>query len=113
MKLLTKEIENLFKKYGRNSQDETPLMERKVLAKFFNPYGVGTWIILECEEKTESGDYILYGLCSLGYGYELGYVSLNELASIKIKPFNLGIERDMYLPKDCKVKDLIEESELM
>lgn len=113
MKLLTKEIENLFTKYDYRSQDETPLMEKRVIAKYFNPYGVGTWIILECVEKTEDNDYILYGLCSLGYGYELGNVSLRELQELKIPPFGLHIERDLYLPKNCKVKDLIKESDLM
>ena len=112
MKLLTKEIENLFEKYPYRSQENTPLMERKVLAKFFNPCGVGTWIILECVEKTEEGDYILFGLCELGYGYELGNVSLNELQSIRL-PFGLTIERDLYLSKNCKVKDLITKSDLM
>lgn len=112
MKLTTKEIENLFKKYGYRSQDDTPLMERKVLVKYFNPYGVGTWIILECVEQTED-DTILYGLANLGYGYELGNVSLKELQELRIPPFGLGIERDLYLSKNCKVKDLISEDELM
>lgn len=113
MKLLTKEIENLFKKYGYRSQEETPLMEQRVLVKFFNPCGVGTWLITECVEKTDDGDYILFGLCELGYGYELGNVSLNELQSLKCPPFGLGVERDLYLPKDCKVKNLISEEDLM
>ena len=113
MKLLTKEIENLFEQYPYRSQENIPLMEQRVLVKFFNPYGVGTWLITECVEKTEDGDYILWGLGELGYGYELGSVSLKELESIKIKPFGLGIERDMYIPKNCKVKDLITEKDLM
>jgi hypothetical protein len=112
MKLITKAIEEEFEKYPYGSQEKTPLMEQKVLVKFFNPCGVGTWIITECVEKTEDGDFILWGLGELGYGYELGTVSLKELESLKL-PFGLKIERDMYLKKNCKVKDLISEKDLM
>ena len=41
MKLITKELEELFEKYPVGSQDGM-LGEAKVLAKFFNPTGVGT-----------------------------------------------------------------------
>lgn len=113
MKLLTKEIENKFRKYGYCSQDGLG-MDAKVLVKFFNPYGVGKWIITEAEWDEESQDWIMWGYCSLGYGYEFGSVSFNELESLKVGPGKLfTIERDMYLRKDCKVRDLISESDLM
>lgn len=112
MKLITKEIEERLNKYPYRSQEKTPLMEQKVICKFFNPCGVGTWIILEKVEECEDGDIILWGLGELGFGYELGMVSLRELESIKL-PFGLTIERDLYLPKNCKVKDLINENDLM
>jgi hypothetical protein len=111
MKLITKEISEKLNKYSYRSQEGTPLMEQKVICKFFNPCGVGTWIILEKVEEQE-GDIILWGLCDLGYGYELGMVSLNELESIRL-PFGLTIERDLYIPKNCTVKDLIDEKQLM
>lgn len=113
MKLITKEIKEKLKKYGYRSQENTPLMECDVIVKFFNPYGVGTWIILELAEELDDGDMIFYGLAELGYGYELGTVSLKELESLKVPPFGLGIERDLYIPKNCKVKDLITENDLM
>lgn len=110
-KLVTKEVEALFAKYGYRSQENVPDMEKKVLVKFFNPYGAGTWII--CEAEKEGDDWCLYGFCSLGYGYEFGPVMLSELTSVKVPPFGMHIERDMYLKKDCKVGDLISEKDLM
>lgn len=46
MKLITKELEKLFEKYPIGSQDGLA-GKAKVIAKFFNPTGVGTWIITE------------------------------------------------------------------
>lgn len=112
MKLLTEKIIEDFKKYPFGSQDNKKGMERKVLVKFFNPYGVGTWIITEAEWQEETKDWLLYGLGDLGYGYEWGYVSFNELNALRVPPFHMPIERDMYIG-NCKVKDLVKESELM
>ena len=113
MKLLTKEIEKHFASHPIYSQQGKEF-EAEVLVKFFNPYGVGTWIIIEAEWDEERKDWLMYGYCSLGYGYELGYVSYNELANLKVGPFRCwSIERELYLPKGCKVKDLIKEYDLM
>ena len=112
MKLLTKAILKDLEKYPYRSQEDTPLMEQKVIAKFFNPCGVGTWIVLEKVEELSNGDLILWGLAELGNGYELGTFSLKELESLRL-PFGLTIERDMYLKNNCKVKDLIKEDDLM
>lgn len=58
----------------------------------FNPCGLGDWWITEgCRE---GGDFIMFGLCDLGYP-ELGYVSLNEMSSVR-GPLGLGIERDLH-----------------
>ena len=105
MKLLTEKIIKEFKKYPYGSQDNVKPMDRKVLAKFFNPYGVGTWIITEAQY--EEGDWVMYGLAELGYGYEWGYVSFNELNALRVNCFGykLPIERDMYIG-NCKVKRL-------
>jgi hypothetical protein len=43
MKLMTKEIEALFKKIGRQEKVDDPI----VVAKFFNPTGLGTWYATE------------------------------------------------------------------
>lgn len=91
MKLLTKEIERKFKSHPIYSQDGKGL-DAEVIVKFFNPCGSGTWLITEAEKQDD--DWLLYGYCHL-YEWEWGYVSLNELASIKL-PFGLTIERDLY-----------------
>ena len=60
-----------------------------VVVKFFNPTGMGTWYLTEL-----SPDGIAFGLCHL-YETELGYVSLEELSSLRL-PGGLGIEKDRY-----------------
>jgi len=115
MKLLTKEIIEKAKKYPLHSQENKSIMDKEIIVKFFNPYGVGTWLITEMSYEKDNDDWLMYGLCDLGYGYELGYVSFNELDEIRVNVFGckLPIERDMHLPKNCLVKDLIDEDELM
>ena len=103
MNLLTDEIKELFKQYPLYSQDGKG-MDSVVLVKYFNPCGAGTWLITEAEEQ-EDGDYLLFGYCHI-FCWEFGYLLLSELQNLKL-PFGLNIERDLYIPKDAKVKDLI------
>lgn len=103
MNLLTDEIKELFKQYPLYSQDGKG-MDSVVLVKYFNPCGAGTWLITEAEEQ-EDGDYLLFGYCHI-FCWEWGYVMLSELQNLKL-PFDLTIERDLYMPKNAKVKDLI------
>jgi Protein of unknown function (DUF2958) len=63
-----------------------------VYVHFFNPCGTGDWWITE--GSREDGDFIMFGLCDLGF-LELGYVSLNEMQAVR-GPLGLGIERDLY-----------------
>lgn len=91
MKLITKEIERTLPPLY--SQESTP--DPIVHVHYFNPYGIGDWWITEGTRDEDTGDFILYGLCDLGFP-ELGYVSLAELAAVRIGPFHLGIERDMH-----------------
>ncbi len=102
MKLTTAAIIKKFEKNPIGSQDGKGL-EAKVLVKYFNPCGRGTWLITEAE-KQEDGDWLLYGYCHI-YEWEWGYVSLRELESIKL-PFGLTIERDLYSAGE-KVKDFL------
>ena len=103
MNLLTKEIIDKFKSYPIYSQDGKG-EDSVVLVKYFNPCGAGTWLIVEAEQK-EYGNWLLFGYCHI-FEWEWGYVMLSDLQNLKL-PFGLTIERDLYIPKDAKVKDLI------
>ena len=109
MELMTKELEEKFEKYPIGSQDGLWL-NAKVVVKYFNPCGAGTWLITE-GNKLDDGDYELYGYCNLGDSEmaEYGYVSLNELKSIKL-PFGLTIERDLYMEEDCTMEQAMLSS---
>ena len=91
MKLLTKGILEKFRKQGRT--DNKPSNEVKIIAKFFNPTGAGTWYAVEYDEKTE----MFFGFVSIfnDWNDELGYFSLEELESFR-GMFGLGIERDLH-----------------
>lgn len=99
MKLITKEIEKKLQKYPLYSQEGK---DAKVLVKFFNPCGRGTWYVTEAEKK-ENGDWLFFGLVDL-HEREYGYFTLSQLQEIRL-PFGLKIERDMYFDT-CKVSQL-------
>jgi hypothetical protein len=90
--LMTKELEKTLAKYPIGSQDGKG-MDAKVLVKYFNPCGAGTWLITE-GEKQEDGSWLLFGYCHI-FEWEWGYVSLSELESVRL-PFGLSIERELY-----------------
>ena len=102
MMLMTKELEKVFEKYPIGSQDGKG-MDAEVVVKYFNPCGVGTWLITE-GGKQENGDWLFFGYCHL-FEWEWGYVTLSELESVRL-PFGLSIERELYVTCGC-VKDYI------
>ena len=104
MKLWTKEIEQKAKtkEYSIEAQDGKGL-DAKILVKYFNPYGAGTWLIVNAV-KQEDDDWLLFGYCHI-FEWEWGYVMLSELESVKL-PFGLSIERELYVTGK-KVKDYI------
>ena len=90
MKMLTKEILEEFKKQG--STDGKKPEEVKIICKFFNPTGRGTWYATEFNEQ----ERLFFGFVSL-FGDscdELGYFSLDELQALRL-PLGLSIERDL------------------
>ena len=91
-KLITKEIEKAILKTPYGTTDGVPRDEKKVIARFFNPCGAGTWYVLEDSDFKENE--IVFGAVTLGYGLELGDFSIQELREIKL-PFFLNIERDI------------------
>lgn len=88
MKLFNKTIDRqLFKQYALGSD----LSKQEVVAKIFNPFGRGTWFILNSDP--EDPDY-LWAIVDLGYGAEVGSVSRSDLETYRGK-FGLGFERDL------------------
>ena len=67
--------------------------EVKVHIKIFNPCGSQTWYLTEYDPDNR----IFFGLCDLGQGAELGYVSMDEMLEVKCPPFGLGLERDLHV----------------
>ena len=124
MKLMTKEVEALFKIIGSQEGSSDPI----VVAHFFNPCGPGNWWAIEMyyvirkeftagELELESSEQIeveaaevnveLNGkvLDVIFFGYvsirgdscdKWGYFDLSELESLKCPPFGMGIIRDFF-----------------
>jgi hypothetical protein len=99
---MTKELEKKFAKFPLYSQEDKGF-EAEVVVKYFNPCGLGTWLITE-GEKQEDGDWLFFGYCHL-FEWEWGYVTLGQLEEIQL-PFDLTIERDLHT-NDKHVKDYI------
>ena len=104
MKLMTKTIEKRLHKYPYKSQDGKGF-DAKVVVKFFNPAGRGTWLVTE-GEKQPNGDWLLFGYCHI-FEWEWGSVMLSELQSVRL-PYGLTIERDLHISSNAKVKNLID-----
>ena len=96
MKLFTKEVDKqLFAQYPKGSD----LDNQMVVAKIFNPYGRGVWYLLNSDP--EDPDYI-WAIVDL-FEPDMGSVSRSELQTVKVPPFGLGLERDIYFtPKPAK-----------
>ena len=108
MKILTKEV--IKKLESTKPYDGDSSMDAKVIIKLFGGSNC-TWLITSAEKV--DGDYICYGYANLGYGYEYGPFSLNEIMRVKFPPFNETVERDLHLPKNAKVSDFVDRSNLM
>lgn len=89
MKLLTKEVLDLFKKTGDQSREADPI----IVAKFFNPAWAGTWYAAEYDEENQ----IFFGYVSIfnDYNDEWGSFALSDLTEFRGR-FGLGIERDIH-----------------
>ena len=102
MKLLTKEIENKLRKNAESKEENL-----KPVVKFFNPCGAYTALFTELADDGDT----LFGLADLGMGFpELGYASLEEIASVKVPPFGMGIERDLYFKADKSLEAYAAEA---
>ena len=98
-KLFTKQIDDmLFKQYAMGND----LSKQKVVAKIFNPYGRGVWYLLNSDPQDP--DYI-WAIVDL-FEPEVGSVSREDLETIKVPPFGLNLERDIYF-QPMNAQDLL------
>lgn len=90
MKLMTKAIEEMFRKTG-SQEDEGK--DAKIILKIFNPYGHATWYCTEYDPEQR----LLFGFASMfgDYNDEWGYTSLDELVNVQPIP-GLFLERDAH-----------------
>ena len=103
-KRITKPIIEALARTPYGSTDGTPKDDKKVIARFFNPMGRGTWYVLEDSMFFKDGEpkdadhveenMIVFAASTIGYGLELGDISLKELMDIRL-PFGMYIERDI------------------
>lgn len=95
MKLFTKEIDRmLFNQYPKGAD----LEDQVVVAKIFNPYGRGTWYLINSDPQDPDYLWVIADF----YETEVGSASRSELESIRIKigGMQLGLERDLsFSPK--------------
>jgi hypothetical protein len=82
--LLTKALRDKLPPLYTNENVADPV----AVVKFFHPFSNWTWYATEFD-----GDDTFFGLVN-GHESELGYFSLSELASTKVR--GLPIERDLY-----------------
>lgn len=109
MQLLTDEMREVMPKLGTTQGD---LERRPVVAKFFNPTGAATWLVLEGEPVLDEGeeiDYEFWGwACLTGdpRDADWGPFLLSELSSFCGR-LGLGIERDLCVkPLEKVVRDI-------
>ena len=102
MKLLTKEI--LKKLPSLYEAQDQSLSQIKVITKFFNPVGGGTWYA--CEFDPSGG--MFFGFVNLGDDQmaELGYFTLKELQDLDL-PLGLEIERDKFWDDSTTLEEVI------
>ena len=88
MNLLPEELKEEMKKFPLYSQDGKK-EKAKVLVKYFNASGPGTWIALEGSQEGE--DITFFGYCSISE-WEYGYFSLNELQELQKQGYLIEID---------------------
>ena len=80
--------------------------DKVAYARYFFPMGAYTAYLLEYDPKSRIG----FGAVTMGYGWELGNMSLDEMEGVKIH--GLGIERDLFFsPK--KLHEIAELEEIV
>jgi hypothetical protein len=89
MVLFTPAIDKkLFEQYEEFGGD---ISQQDVVVKIFNPFGSGTWYIINSDP--EDPNY-LWGIVDL-FEVEMGSISRDELVSLRIPPLGVKLERDL------------------
>ncbi|MDL5045249.1 DUF2958 domain-containing protein [Oscillatoria amoena NRMC-F 0135] len=94
--LITKTLAAQFARIGDQRDVKDPIL----VAKFFNPTGIGTWYAIAYYPE----DNTCFGFVS-HFEDELGYFSIKELESLRVPPFDLAIERDLYFTP-CRLSEV-------
>lgn len=93
---------------GRQSIENTD-SDPPPVVKLFTPDSGATWLLTEIDPHDEDR---AFGLCDLGQGFpELGYVSLQELASLRGR-WGLSIERDLYFTANKPISAYAREARM-
>jgi len=104
MKIITKEIEEAFKKQGYTGNKSAK--DIKIVMKLFYPAGAGTWYLYE---KVDEDVYMCYANLGDPMFAECGTVSMSELMAFRGR-FGLGIERDMHFePMSMTLQEVIDK----
>ena len=99
-KAIQKQIPKLYAK------EKELIGDRMAYARYFFPAGAYTAYLLEYDPKERIG----FAAVTMGYGWELGNISLDEMAEVNV--MGLQMERDLYF-SPCKLHEIEELEELV
>jgi hypothetical protein len=104
MKIITKEIENAFKKQGYTGNKSAK--DIKIVLKMFNPTGAGTWYIYE---KIDNDTYMAFVNLGDIDCAECGTVLMSELLAFRGR-FGLKLERDKFFePMSMSLEEVMNK----
>jgi DUF2958 family protein len=89
-----------------------PLDARQIcpVVKLFTPDASATWLLASVSPEEPE---LAFGLCDLGVGFpELGYVSLDELASLRGQ-LGLPVERDRHCVLDQTLQTYTDRADVL
>ncbi len=109
MCLMTRTIREEFEKHPFRSQDDLG-EDAVILCKIFNPYGAGTWLITEAE-KQKDDTWLCFGWVEIGYEWEAGYISFQELEDVRVSicGFKYPLERDLHLKCGTTIREYLKK----
>ena len=99
-KAIQKQVPKLYAK------EKELIGDRMAYARYFFPAGAYTAYLLEYDPKERIG----FAAVTMGYGWELGNISLDEMAEVKV--MGMQMERDLYF-SPCKLHEIEELEELV